>query len=75
MVSMFFVGVKVYQQEMDIAKKEWEVHPLCKDTKARTAWVARKNGEVRCFLEQDEYPHRAKGSYLDYTEDVPVGGS
>lgn len=42
-----------------------EQHPLCYDTRKEEAWVARKNGVMRCFMEGREFPHRSKGSYID----------
>jgi len=36
----------------------------CHDTKTQEAWIAKKNGELRCFLEQRSFPHRVKGSSL-----------
>ena len=71
---MLVMGLWVYQQELTILKQQSLTHPLCKDTKSYTAWLARKDGEFRCFLEHNEYPHRAKGSNIDYTEDIPVSG-
>ena len=57
-------------------KEEYEKHWLCKDTKHQTAWVARRDGELRCFLEGDNYPHRAWGRNIDADpEDVPISGS
>ena len=47
---------------------------LCHDTATQVAYIAYKGKETRCFLEFREYPHRAKGSFLDVdTEDIPVG--
>lgn len=40
-------------------------HSLCKDKPSKTAWVAYRKGEARCFLESDNYPHRAMGSNID----------
>ena len=66
---------KVYQHETTRYKQEIEQHHLCKDTRTHTAWLARKDGEIRCFLEQDDYPHRAKGTHIDdYTEDLSTSG-
>jgi hypothetical protein len=58
------VSIMVYQQ---VATKidTIEQHDLCHDTKTQTAWIARRNGDLRCFLEQKEFPHRVKGAYLD----------
>jgi hypothetical protein len=53
----------VYQQKV----KQQEVHPLCKDTPTKTAWVAYRDGVPRCFLENNMYPHRATGSNIDVT--------
>jgi len=55
---------KVYQQ----ALINREVHPLCKDTPTKTAWVAYRDGVPRCFLENNGYPKRASGSNIS----VPI---
>ena len=55
----------VYQQETKAYKKQLESHDLCHDTPTQLAWVAYKNGEVRCFLEYREYPHKIKAGNLD----------
>jgi hypothetical protein len=55
----------VYQQELQERLMQREVNPLCKDTKTQTAWVAYKNGEARCFLEYDDFPHKAKGYSIE----------
>lgn len=34
---------------------------FCKDRKFHTGWIAWRNGEVRCFQESTQWPHRAKG--------------
>ena len=60
-----YQGHRVYQLELERHLTEQETHSLCKDSKSHTAWVARKNGESRCFMEHNEYPHRAKGSNID----------
>jgi len=44
---------------------ETEQHNLCFDTDKYEAWVAHKNGELRCFFEYREYPHKVKASYID----------
>ena len=64
LLSLFF-GHKVYQQEIGLFKEQMEEHSLCKDTKNKTAWVARRQGELRCFLENDDFPHRAWGSNIE----------
>ena len=33
-------------------------HPLCKGSDREEAWVAYKNGQLRCFKESLNYPHR-----------------
>ena len=42
-----------------------EQHEHCYDTKTHEGWVAHKNGEIRCFMENRQYPHRVRGSYID----------
>ena len=59
--------------------KEHMVRPssnsLCHDTTTQVAYIAYKGKEARCFLESREYPHRAKGSFLDDNpEDIPISG-
>ena len=44
---------------------ETEQHPLCFDTDKYEAWVAHKNGELRCFMEYRDFPHKVKASYID----------
>jgi len=39
--------------------------PADDDTDKQEAWVAKKNGILRCFMENKEYPHKSKGSYID----------
>ena len=63
-LTLFF-GNKIYRQEVELLKEQMEEHSLCKDTKNKTAWVARRQGEIRCFLENDDYPHRAWGSNIE----------
>lgn len=46
--------------------KEFEQHDLCYDTPKYEAWVAKKNGMYRCFMEWREYPHRVRASHIDY---------
>ncbi len=53
------------------SKSEQLDHPLCYDTKRQSAWIAKKNGELRCFLEGKEYPHRVKAANIDY--ETPPG--
>lgn len=55
----------VYQQEVSKRIQEREYNPLCKDTPTHTAWLAWNKGEPRCFMEQNDYPHRAKGSNVN----------
>lgn len=43
-----------------------EQHDLCFDTKTHEAFVAKKNGELRCFLQQKEWPHKVKGYHIEY---------
>lgn len=64
-VAFVFWMDKVYQQELQIKLQQREEHPMCKDKPNKTAWVAYRNGEARCFLESDNYPHRAMGSNID----------
>jgi len=40
----------------------------CYDTRSHEAWIATKNGEARCFMEQRSYPHRVRASHLDIGE-------
>jgi hypothetical protein len=56
---------RVYQHEIIAAQKARESHDLCHNTPTEIAWVAYKDGEARCFLENKEYPHRVKGAYID----------
>lgn len=51
------------------AKQEYDnLHPkqhdLCYDNEKQIAWIAEKDGELRCFLEYREYPHRVKAANL-----------
>jgi len=66
---MFSIPVwfKVYQLEVAAIKQEETTHHLCKDTDTREAWLSKRNGELRCFLEHKEFPHRAKGYNIDTT--------
>lgn len=40
-------------------------HPLCHGDKKREAWVASKDGILRCFLEYKEYPHRVRAAHIE----------
>lgn len=52
-----------------------EQNDFCRSTKQVEAWIARKDGEVRCFLESRKYPHRVRAANLDGdTEDLPASG-
>lgn len=42
-----------------------EQHALCFDTDKYEAWVAHKDGELRCFMEWRSFPHKVKASYID----------
>lgn len=72
-VGCFIVGCLVggysYQHlsdtETTVQQSLSEQSDLCYDTHKYEAWVARKNGEARCFMEYKEYPHRVKASYID----------
>lgn len=64
-VSFCWLIREVYQHELQLQIMQREVHPLCKDTPTQTAWVAYKNGEARCFLEYDDFPHKAKGYSIE----------
>jgi hypothetical protein len=39
---------------------------LCENQRYRTAWLAKKNGEYRCFQEYNQWPRRAYGYTLPY---------
>jgi len=43
-------------------------HVLCKDNIKETAWVSYKKGELRCFFEGREYPHRAKSAHIEFDD-------
>jgi hypothetical protein len=62
--SAYAIG-QVYQTELATEIKARESHDLCHDTPTQTAWVAYRKGEVRCFLEYKEFPHKVKASYID----------
>lgn len=64
-VAFCLLTHEVYQQELQLKILQRESHPLCKDTQTQTAWVAYRNGEARCFLEYDEFPHKAKGFSIE----------
>jgi len=55
------MGYRIATEEVKAA----EQHTLCFDTKKEYAWVAYKDGQIRCFLEHKEYPHRARGSFIE----------
>ena len=42
-----------------------EQHEMCYDTDKYEAWVARKDGFMRCFMEYKQYPHRVRASHID----------
>ena len=44
---------------------ETEQHSMCFDTDQYEAWVAHKEGELRCFMEWRAFPHKVKASNLD----------
>ena len=64
-IGFYCWGYWVYQQEVQLQRKQREIHYMCKDKPNKTAWVAYRNGEARCFLENDNYPHRAVGMNID----------
>lgn len=39
----------------------------CYDTPKYDAWIAKKNGEYRCFFESTVFPHRVRASYIEIT--------
>jgi len=65
LVLALWGGLQVYHTELNEALKARESHDLCHNTPTQLAWVAYKAGEVRCFLEGREYPHRIKAGNLD----------
>ena len=58
-----------FQLGYNAASKEYpsvvEQHTLCYDTDKYEAWVARKEGITRCFMEFRQYPHRVRASHID----------
>ena len=74
------VGLLLYgKQQLEYYKQQviptqFKQNEYCRDTKTQTAWVAYRNGEYRCFLEYNEYPHRARGVYLENPEDISTSG-
>lgn len=58
-------GTQVYQRQIELEKATWEEHPLCKDTRNKTAWIAHRSGELRCFLESDDFPYKAIGTNVE----------
>jgi hypothetical protein len=58
------------EENLEIAMPmEW--HGNCIDDKQRTAWIAKRGKEYRCFHEYKEYPHRARGSAIDKQDSKP----
>ena len=57
----YTVGVSVGVARMDAT----EQHDLCHDTKTHEGWIARKQGIVRCFMENKQFPHRVQGSHIE----------
>jgi hypothetical protein len=47
-----------------------EQHELCHDTLTHEAFIAKREGVYRCFMEHRDYPHRVKASHLEI-EDAP----
>jgi hypothetical protein len=62
--SAYALGT-VYQTELAKELESRESHDLCHDTPTQIAWVAYRKGEVRCFMEYKEFPHKVKAAYLD----------
>ena len=56
----YVIGYKHHTLEVELEHDS--VVAMCKDTATHEAWVAKKEGEFRCFMEHREFPHRAKGS-------------
>ena len=59
------VGYGAYLHAYGPNLTETEQHALCFDTDKYEAWVAHKNGELRCFMEYKDFPHKVKASYID----------
>lgn len=57
----YIVGNALAVARMDAT----EQHDLCHDTETHEGWIARKQGITRCFMENKQFPHRVKGSYID----------
>lgn len=75
-----FIGLSYMTYNIGYVQAKSEVHETeqhddCHDTKTHEAWIAKKNGELRCFLESRQYPHRVRGTYLDNSQDVQPSGS
>lgn len=61
--------VSTYCSKTPVEKEE--SHPLCYDTKVYEAWVAHKDGEMRCFMEKKAFPHRVTASHIS-KDDYPL---
>lgn len=67
LIGVGWVAGSYWTKLQYVEKEPLESHQLCYDTDVYEAWVAHKNGEMRCFMEWRSYPHRIKGSYIDET--------
>lgn len=63
--AVAYEAYDLHQKKLQMELTFRETHPLCKDTPTKTAWVAYKNGEPRCFLENNSYPHKITGSNIN----------
>jgi hypothetical protein len=62
--SAYAIG-QVYQTELAKELEARESHDLCHDTPTQVAWVAYRKGEVRCFMEYKEFPHKTIASNIE----------
>lgn len=42
-----------------------EQHELCHDTVSHEAYIVKRQGMYRCFMEHRDYPHRVRASHID----------
>lgn len=58
-------GIVVGYSASSYKDQPTESHENCHDSVTHEAWIARKNGQARCFLEGRAFPHKVKAGNFD----------
>lgn len=69
LLCLLSYNIGLYDQKMKYEQNHPEQHDLCHDDNKREAWIAKKDGELRCYFESRSYPHRVSlGGHIGYTQ-------